>query len=349
MMSQGLHIEAHDGDGREWDSFVDTATGGTFFHRIGWKEVLEREFGFRSHYLQARRDGVLAALLPLFEVGGGFGRPSLLLSLPFAVEGGICGDDGEARAALEAAAIEMQRQRGARALELRDGLDGDSFQVREGTYFRFRRTLAPTDEENLAAVPRKQRRMIRVAEGKGLVPSFDKAHLDVFYDLYARSVRDLGTPVFPPRFFRHLLQRFPEASSLLTVWHGDLAVAGVLSFYFRDIVLPYYSGSRREYRDLAANDFMYWQLMRDARERGCRTFDFGRSKKGSGAFAFKCHWGFEPEALRYRVHTDGAPLVERTTAAPHLRLLQQTWRRLPLPVTKWIGPFFLRRFGAQYT
>ena len=348
-MTDALRIEPYDGAASEWDAFVAAAAGGTFFHCIGWKDVLEGCFGFRPHYLVARRGGAMVGALPLFAVGGGLlGRS--LLSLPFAVEGGICGGDSAARAALEAAAIEIQRSTAARSLELRDGLDSGPFQVREGTYFRFRRALAPTDEENMAAIPRKQRRMIRVAQGKGLTSSFDRRHLDAFHDLYARSVRNLGSPVFAPRYFRALLDRFPDHSSLLTIWNGGTPVAGVLSFYFRDVVMPYYSGSRREFRDLAANDFMYWELMRDARARGCGVFDFGRSKKDTGAFAFKCHWGFEPEPLRYRVHVEnGAAAADQPASDGSVQLLRRTWRHLPLPLTKLVGPFLIRRFGVHYT
>jgi FemAB-related protein (PEP-CTERM system-associated) len=222
--------------------------------------------------------------------------------------------------------------------------------VREGLFYRFRRPLADTDEANMAAIPRKQRRMIRVGQQSGLVSRVDSSQLDVFYDLYARSVRDLGTPVFPRRYFQLLLERFGSACDLLTIWHERTAVAGVMSFYFNDTVLPYYAGSRRDYFRYAVNDFMYWELMRHARARGVRWFDFGRSKKGTGAYDFKSHWGFEPEPLRYRIALRGNDTVpERSMSSDRVQFLRRAWQRLPLPVTKVLGPFFIRRFGALYT
>ena len=344
-----VSVDRYAGDRDEWDRLVHCTAGGTFFHLIGWKEVVEDAFGFTADYLLARRGQALVGVLPLFELGSRLaGR--CLLSLPFAVEGGICATDDEARHALEAAALQLGAARKVRYIELRDGLDGSEFHVREGLYYCFRRPLADTDEENLAAIPRKQRRMVRVGQQSGLVSRTGGDDLDAFYDLYARSVRHLGTPVFQRRYFRLLLQRWPEESLLLTVWRDGTPVAGVLSFFFNDTVLPYYAGSRREFYRYAVNDFMYWELMRLARARGARVFDFGRSKKGTGAYEFKCHWGFEPEPLRYRVYTpDGAPLHGHSASDAHVQMLRRVWQRLPLGITKMLGPYIVRRYGAHYT
>jgi len=333
----------------EWDAFVRRAPGGTFFHLTGWKEVLERAFGFRACYLGARRDGGLVGVLPLFELRSLLGGTTLL-SVPFAVEGGVCAADDEARQALDAAALDLCRARKAKHLELRDGLEAPGFQVREGLFFGFKRELKPTDDENLAAIPRKQRRMVRVGQQSGLTSRIGFDDLDAFHDLYARSVHQLGTPVFPRRYFQLLSERFPEECALLTVRHGDTPVAAVLSFFFGGTVMPYYAGSRREFFKQAVNDFMYWELMRYARERGCTVFDFGRSKKGTGAYDFKCHWGFEPQPLRYRVYVPaGQAVAERSMSSEGVQFLRKAWTRLPLGLTKLLGPPLIRRFGALYT
>ena len=344
-----VSVEPFRGDREDWDRFVRTTPGATFFHLSGWKAVLEDCFGFRPQYLMARRGGEVAGVLPLFELGTLFlGR--YLLSVPFAVEGGVCAADTEARRVLEETAVALGEQRRVRYLELRDGVEHTAFRMREGLYFRFRRELRETADEDLAAIRRKQRRMIRVGQSSGLTARVGDDQLDVFYDLYARSVRNLGTPVFPRRYFELLLRRFGAECDILTVWHGDTAAAAVLSFYFNGTVLPYYAGSRRELFRYAVNDFMYWELMQHARRRGMRAFDFGRSKKGTGAYDFKCHWGFAPEPLRYRVHLPrGGPLPDRSAGDGNLELLRRAWRRLPLGVTKAMGPFFIRHYGARYT
>jgi FemAB-related protein (PEP-CTERM system-associated) len=337
------------GAGAEWDEFVERCPHATFFHLFGWRDVLQQAFGFRPHYLAARQAGRLVGVLPLCEVPTGL-RGRCLLSLPFAIEAGVCATDDAARRALDDAALALSAACGASFLELRDGLEPDGFRLRDGVYYRFRRPLLPTDEENFAAIPRKQRRMVRVGQGSGLVAHSDAADLDAFYDLYARNLRRLGTPVFPREYFRRLLQTFPDRCALLTVRAETRPVAAVLSFYFRDTIMPYYAGSRREAFRQAANDFMYWELMRYARRRGARQFDFGRSKPGTGPFAFKRHWGFEPEALRYRVHArESGAAAERSIDDRGVRLLRWGWQHLPLACTKLLGPALLRRFGASYT
>jgi FemAB-related protein (PEP-CTERM system-associated) len=348
-VSRVAQVELFQGHREEWDGFVEASPRGTFFHLLGWRDVLEAAFRFRTHYLAARCDGRLVGVLPLCEVPLGL-RGCCLLSLPFAVEAGVCAADDEARHALDDAALALSAERGASFVELRDGLDGVGFQVRAGTYYRFRRSLHPTDEENFAAIPRKQRRMVRVGQQHGLLAQSETRDVRVFHDLYARSMRRLGTPVFSRGYFRLLLETFPERCVILTTFSGPRPVAAVLSFLFHDTVMPYYAGSRREYFRHAVNDVMYWELMRYACRRGLRQFDFGRSKQGTGAFRFKQHWGFEAEPLRYRVHTrTGHSFTEHSVDDRGMRWLRWGWRHLPLGLTKLLGPALVRRFGSLYT
>ncbi len=342
-------VSPYHNEGAEWDDFVRHAPTGTFFHLSRWKDIIEESFGFKARYLIARRAGLVVGVLPLVELRSVVGRRSLL-SLPFAVEGGVCAIDPEGQRALELAALDLGRDIGATSVELRDGLSSPEFQIREGLYFRFRRSLRPTEEENMAAIPRKQRRMVRLGQRHGLVARVEAADVRVVHDLYARTVRRLGTPVFARAYFRLLLQSFPDQCVILTVYSGALPVAAVLSFVFRDTIMPYYAGSRREYFPQAVNDVMYWELMRYAAGIGLRRFDFGRSKVGTGAFDFKRHWGFAAEPLRYRVHAGaGETPAAHSIDAGGVRLLRWGWSHLPLGITKLLGPALVRRFGPLYT
>lgn len=333
---------------REWDAFVSATSGASIFHLIGWQAILERTFGFTTHYLCARRGGEIAGVLPLAEMRPAFGDPRLL-SLPLATEAGVLAADDEARRALERAAVALATRRGAHSLELRDQHDGDGFDTRAGIYFRFRRELKQDESDNLAAVPRKQRRMIRRALAQPLAVEEDD-DIATFYDLYACSQRRLGTPVLPRSYFELLRRSFADRMSILTVRSAGRAAAAVLSFWFDGAVVPYYAGSRREYFELGVNDRMYWELMRRAAARGVRQFHFGRSRLGSGAFDYKRHWGFEAEELRYRAHALGqSPAPQRTVDDPRIRALSRAWRHLPLPITKWLGPVIARRFAPYFT
>jgi FemAB-related protein (PEP-CTERM system-associated) len=119
-----------------------------------------------------------------------------------------------------------------------------------------------------------------------------------------------------------------------------------MNFYFRDDVLPYYGGGTARARELAANDFMYWEVMRRAFERGYRVFDFGRSKVGTGSYAFKCNWGFKPTPLTYQFRlAPGRSVPELNPLNPKLALFVAAWKRLPLPMATGLGPLIVRGIG----
>ena len=165
---------------------------------------------------------------------------------------------------------------------------------------------------------------------------------DEHYRVYAASVRNLGTPVFPAKLFRAVLKDMD--ADLLTIRHRGNAVASVLSLYLNGTVYPYWGGGTHAARGLRANDLLYFALMRQARARGCTRFDFGRSKAGTGAAAFKKNWGFTPEPLRYAKRSSG-PAREVNPLNPKYALMVRAWKRLPLPVANLLGPLLSRGLG----
>jgi FemAB-related protein (PEP-CTERM system-associated) len=197
----------------------------------------------------------------------------------------------------------------------------------------------------MKAIPRKQRAMVRKGIQNELhsVANHDAVAL---HGIYAESVRNLGTPVFSRRYFTMLADVFRDDCDIVTVMDGDTAIASVMNFYFRDEVLPYYGGGTSTARQRAANDFMYWEVMRRAADRGSRLFDFGRSKIGTGAHDFKKNWGFTPEALCYRYKlAPGASIPDHNPLNPKYRLFIAGWKQLPLAVANAIGPSIVRGLG----
>jgi FemAB-related protein (PEP-CTERM system-associated) len=167
-----------------------------------------------------------------------------------------------------------------------------------------------------------------------------------FFSAYSDSVHRLGTPVFSPRYFEILRDVFPNDSEIITITKDGQLVASVLSFFFRDEVLPYYGGGTRLARDVAGNDFMYWEVMRRACERGLKTFDYGRSKRGTGAFDFKKNWGFEPQPLHYQYRlVKGSAVPDHNPLNPKYRLFIAMWQRLPLALANTIGPYVVKSLG----
>lgn len=348
-MNAGLEVLPFDGDGVAWDRFLEATPGSAFFQRSGWRRVLADEFGFVAHDLVARRDGEIVGVLPLCALPLG-GRRHCWLSQPFAVEAGICAVDETAALALADAAVAEAGRAGADYVELRDQHRGGDYQPRSGGYSSFRAALPATEEEHWRSLPRRRRNMIRKARACGLSVRVGFEELDAFHDLYARSMRRLGTPVFAPSYFRRLVEEFGPATALVSVIHDGTPVAAVLSFFHRGEVLPYYVGCRPEAGRLAANDLLYWELMQLGRLRGATGFDFGRSRIGTGAWDYKKNWGFSPQPLVYRWRSTGRPLPEgRSLDSPILRRVRQAWGHVPLPLTKLLGPPLMRRFGARYT
>ncbi len=333
-----------------WDAFVASHPSGTFFHRAAWAEVLTAAFGHASLYTLAERDGVIVGVLPLAQMKTRlFGNT--LVSTPFCVYGGPLAADAETEAALAAHAEALRTRSGASAVELRyrdkvddAGLAGH-WLTRADLYVTFRKPIVANDDANLKAIPRKQRAMVRKGIQHGLVSVVDQ-DADTLHRIYAESVRNLGTPVFARRYFRLLLSVFRDCADVVTVLDNGIPVAAVLNFYFRDEVLPYYGGGTQAARRVAGNDFMYWEVLRRAAARGARLFDFGRSKVGTGAFAFKHNWGFAPAPLPYRYSlAPGATIPDHNPLNPKYRLFIAAWKRLPLPIANLLGPPIVRGLG----
>ena len=239
----------------------------------------------------------------------------------------------------------------ARSLQLPDELRLQPFEPRRiprlaALYVTFRKEILTEEEANMLAIPRKQRAMVRKGIKNGLASEID-GNVDRFFALFADNVHRHGTPAMPKKYFKALMAVFGSDCEVLTVVAPDgRPLSSVISFYFRDEVLPYYAGDFEPARDLAANDFKYWELMRRACARGLKVFDYGRSKQGTGPYAFKKNWGFEPKPLHYEYclyKRDAIPQNNPNNAK--YKLMISAWRRMPLSLANWLGPFVVRNLG----
>ena len=332
-------------DAARWEAFVAVCPQASVFHRIGWREVISRAFGHRTRYLVAERDAKMVGILPLAEVKS-FLFGHALVSLPFCAVAGVAADDPEAATALQRAAQALGERIGVQHLELRNPVPREPAWPRQDLYASFRKRLLPEVDANLLAIPRKQRAMVRKGIKNALTSELDPG-VERFFALYADNVHRHGTPPLPKHYFEALRRTFGSDAEVLTVLDAKgKPVSSVLSFYFKDEVLPYYAGDCLEARELAANDFKYWELMRRACERGVRLFDFGRSKQGTGPFDFKKNWGFEPAPLAYEYCLyRRASIPENNPLNPKYRALIALWRRLPISLANLIGPHLVKGLG----
>ncbi|MBV9521240.1 MAG: FemAB family PEP-CTERM system-associated protein [Alphaproteobacteria bacterium] len=329
----------------DWDAFVARCPAASFFHRAGWRRVIEHSFGHRSHYLFAEQDGAIRGILPLVHIKSRlFGNA--LISNPFCVYGGPAALDEAAREALDSRAEALMIELDADCLEYRalERMHPD-WPAKDDLYATFRRRIDADPERNLKAIPRKQRAVIRQSLERNLAIA-EESDVECLFRLYAESVRNLGTPVFAKRYLQSLKDTFGEDCRITIVRHEGAPICGVMSFYFRDEVLPYYAGARPAARGLGAYDFMYWHILREAGARGLAVFDFGRSKRGTGAFAFKKNWGFTPQPIfhEYRLKP-GCAIPDINPLNPKYRLFIAAWKHLPLPLANRLGPLLARDLG----
>ena len=344
LLSMPLGIREADlrdtGEAARIDAFVRDRPEGTPFHLTGWSRAVQQGCRQRARYLVAERaDGGIAGVLPLTEMRSAlFGRA--LVSTGFGVDGGVLGDGLES---LAAAAWEMAERLNC-GVELRGGAVPAGWAVDETTYVGFARALAAGDDAELLAVPRKQRAEVRKALDADLIVETGRSNalLAEHRAIYAESVRNLGTPVFPAALFRAAAKDLD--SDVLVVRHRGRAVASVLSLYHGGTVYPYWGGGTAAARGLRANDRMYFGLMSHARERGCTRFDFGRSKAGTGAAAFKKNWGFVAQPRLYATRSVGEARSVNPQNPKYVAMVK-AWQRLPLPIANVVGPWISRGLG----
>ncbi len=338
---------ASDNDASAWDRYVFNHPRGTFCHRYGWKRVVEEGAGQKCPFLIVEKNDIIVGVLPISI------RNSLLFgkacsSMMFAVYGGPLADDEEALTALNEAAWGIAKEAGSSSLEYKtvQGSDSAEWCIEENVAATFLKPLAGDADTILLDIPRKQRAVVRKTLKSGLTCKWEH-NLDGFYALYAESVRNLGTPVFPKKLFAKFIEVFKSDLEIQIISSPDgKPVASLMSFYYKDHVLPYYAGGSLDARKYGAHDYMYYQLMVRASERGRKIFDFGRSKVGTGPYKFKKNWGFEPTQLQYQYKlAEGAEKPSINPQNKKFELLVRIWKKLPLPVANLLGPSLARHLG----
>lgn len=331
------------------DRFIAAHPRGTIFHRPAWirsvAEACDQDWRF---LIAEGPDQDIQAMLPFNLIHSPlFGRA--LVSSGFAVGGGVLSVNEAAELRLADEAIIFAERNSFPSIELRGGsLPATGWTVKSDVYAGFEGALAGNDDDQLLAIPRKQRAEVRKGLKNGLTVRVGRGDRDRddHYAVYSESVRNLGTPVFPRDLFNQTLDAFPDASDILTVLKDDKPLASVQSFYDRGAVMPYWGGGIWDARRFRANDIMYYALMNHARQRGCTRFDFGRSKLGTGAYAFKKNWGFDPKPLSYAEWAlAGSAGRDVNPLSPKYRAQVALWQRLPLAIANKVGPMIAKGLG----
>ncbi len=332
-------------DAAEWDEFVLGHPNGSPFHLLAWKRSIEEVFPYTAHYLIASTGGRIRGVLPLFLVKN-FLMGRVLLSTPFAVYGGVLAGAEEARDALKTAAAELARAERVEYMELRNGYQEQCLglpKIPHSVTFT-QQVFAQDDNELLYSLPKKTRNLVRKA--RKFAYSMRRAtDLDGFYELLSRTYRRLGTPVFPRRHFEALQRNFGDRVDVREVLLDGRVVAVSMNFFFQNQMHTYYAASAPDARAKAVNYYMYFEHLRWAGDNGYRIFDFGKSRKNSGTYDFKRHWRTERRELPYEVLlVNRKEMPNFNPGNPRFQPVIQLWRRMPLPLTRLLGPRLIGLF-----
>lgn len=342
MKPHALEIR-RDPDHLEWDAFVNQHAAATVYHLSGWAGVIGRVFGYRTVRLAAVADDGIAGILPLtFFATPLFGR--FAVSIPFVNYGGIAAQsDSAAEVLLAAAVAEAQRSRSA-YLELRHVGQRFPHLPSQSRKVAMVLPLEQTPDAQFAAIDRKLRNQVRKAEKSGLTVRAGGVELaGAFHQVLAENMRDLGSPVHGRRFFEEILTTFPDRSRIFSVWLGQQPVAASFVLWHRRRLEVPWASSLRRFNPLCPNILLYWEMLRFGVEQGFDSFDFGRSTPYEGTYQFKEQWGAQPVPLVWEYWlAEGATIPDRSPKNPRFSLALDVWKRLPVPVTRAIGPWIVR-------
>jgi len=332
----------------QWDKYVKTHQQASFFHLSGWQTVIEKSFNHPCYFLYAEKDGSICGVLPLVEVKSSlFGHA--LISTPFCVYGGAIADTVEIVRQLEQEACQIAERLQVDHLELRYKEVQDSSLLLKQAHSTFGVEIVEGSDKILASIKKKQRAVIRHSLKNELNSSIssNKNDFNDFYQLLSTSYRNLGTPIFTKRYFENLMTVFADDSDVAVIRDkNNQPSSAVLNFYFNEQVLPYYGGGNDSARGLKSADFMYYQVMCHAQEKGKKWFDFGRSKNDSGPYKYKKNWGMEPKSLYYYYYLVKAEeLPNLSPNNPKYKFFIAMWQKLPLKLSQFMGPFLSKYLG----
>jgi serine/alanine adding enzyme len=337
-------LELSQPDKAFWDEYVQNEELSSVYHLSGWKDLMARTFGLRSHYLLAKEGDDVLGVLPLLHVKSRLSG-HFLTSMP----GGMCARDLQVAAALLGRAKELVRSAGAKYLILRDGQrkwDLPDLATDEN-HCLLVVELSADQEQVWRGLKKRARQLTSQAMRAGLEVVNGTEIFEQLYPIYSRAMRDRGTPTLGLGFFSEILTEFPGLFEFLAVRRKDRFLGGGFVTPWRDTVYCTWGGMLRQYYDLRPNHLLYWETLKYGVEGGFHWLDFGRSRYESGTFVFKQAWGGKPRPLYQQYYLNGLthpPAVGAGRKAdPKYRVFVDLWKRLPLPVTEVLGPQLRRR------
>ena len=330
---------AEEKDSAAWDAFVSGHASSVNYHRWAWKRLIEQAFGWKTFYLMASENGKISGILPLVWLRSRlFGN--FLCSLPFFSEAGLLAGSSEAVESLLDESIRLARDLKAEYIELRHRGDSSVSWPAKTSKVTLECDVLPDAEENMRRLSTRMRTNVRRSLKLGLDAKFGREEfLEDFYKVFCLKMRELGTPVYSRKLFAAILENFPGESFICRVRREGKTVAVGFLTGWRGSIEANWSASSPRAMNLRPNMFLFWQMLCFAGQKGYQVFDFGRSSVGSGTYEFKQQWNTRVVPLRWNYwNASGEQALELNPDNPRYRAAIWAWRRMPLSVTKWIGP-----------
>jgi FemAB-related protein (PEP-CTERM system-associated) len=326
-----------------WDAYVEAAPCASNYHRWGWKEVIEKAFGWPTFYLVAKEATEIKGVLPLvWQKSWLFG--SFVTSLPFFSHAGVLAESRETEELLVGEAIVLARKLGAGYLELRHRCDHGLGLPTKTSKVSVLVTVEPDRDKMMKSLRSEVRTKIRKAVKCGLTSEMlGEEALSDFYAIFAERMRDLGTPVYTKSFFGEIFQALGADTHICVVKCQGKPVAATFLVVFRETIESLWSCSRRRFTAMEPTALLNWTILLFAAERGYHIFDFGRSTVGSGPHRYKLQWGSREVPLHWDYwspQSNNKPELSR--ANPKYDVFIKLWQRLPLRLTKLLGPSIVR-------
>ena len=330
-------------DEKAWNDYVLNHSDSTFYHQIGWKNVVEKSYGHKPYYYLAKEDGEIKGVLPLFFMKSLlFGKK--LVSLPFAPYGGAIGDKNSVKILIEYA-IELAKDLGVDYLEMRNSTNSSNLVT--NSLYATSILLLDQDpkivwEERLT---RNKRKNISKSQKRDLSVNFTR-EIKEFYEIFAINMRDLGSPIHSEAFFNNILEQFPESAKVQVVSLNSKPIYVAFYIFYKNTIINSWSSSLDEYRNYYPTDFGIWTAIEYGCQNNYKYYDFGRSQQGSANMEFKERWGAEAKNLEYQYFLHKASKIPDNTSSNHNRQsFAKMWKLLPLKITSSLGPMFRKEIG----
>jgi len=365
-----------------WDAYVHDHPQATLYHLSGWKNIIEKTYGHKTYYLMAIKNTprpptnssnyqpsamsyqlngyTVVGLLPLVHLKH-FLFGNSLISIPFFDLGGTLADSEETEKALLSKAINLAQELKVNSIELRhtqplswlNSTKKSSKSSRSclittrSQKVRMLLHLPQSSEILMKSFKSKLRSQIKKPMKEGLYSKVGGSELlEDYYHVFCINMRDLGSPVHSKKLIRHVLEEFPDKSRIVIVYKDNQPLASSFMVGFNKTLENPWASALRKYSDLSPNMLLYWAMLKYACENGLRYFDFGRSSPGEGTYKFKEQWGARPTPLYWHyISLDGQPLDADTSEKSKFEKAIHYWQKLPVPVTKILGPMIRKHIG----